>query len=1167
MSDRKNIQRKKGNTSTIANPSLASSSTPTLATPSQNLSSSVNTVVADAAVRSISRQQDPQSTNEPLPEAEAFNQEPLGHDLSRISLRSQSSISGRSGDPLEPGTNWTLDRLMRVPKPGSFMAQRSELRFGGHDLSRMSIEPVDRVEPSSAAISPSIQRQCAACEEEELPSQQKETAIVQRHADRVALPEIQRTPDLQRAPDKMPPKKGKTEIINQSATITASGKTLTEAITNLTSQGKGEAGSITCQPTKDTQAYSDDKTPPTVVEANIVVTETKAMPVWTELDRQCEPVKREWNRFYQALDTHENGHLSIDKKAYTNLHLKLLGKSPADADTIFNSTETQANTDNDAYDAKTQHGLTQGTGVNPVGCGLEKVGANTSSGEDEAGTSDIPSSDPTTVMAKRVSPAPAEDRSTGHDLSRISMFSVQAKLTVSQPNDPYEQEADRVAGAVMRMQIPESSEAVARRSIQETISRKSAAGEGDELVRSTSMLHRSGDNLQVDNDLEGRLNNSKGGGSPLADDVRSFMEPRFGADFSGVRVHTGSDSVRMNQDVNAQAFAHGSDIYFGAGKAPGNNELMAHELTHVVQQTGGMERKCTVCEEERVQSKLMPAHAASCSSPLVIQKFESSEHKVLGDEGAKTPTGTVQTVELAKDYFVSFGDITAMAGDYFGSVNQIGELAKNEGQGKGTREEIEYVRVVKIHGHKDKETSFSEPAREAVMERYYKLAGNNTSHFTQPEGEGKTSISINNFGSYHDNHENAIKLAATAGATKASINGAMLQEGFASHFLTDAFSGGHIRTERLSISEWWNPRVPMFWTNLKLFIAEEMAYYINDNTAIAGALQTVQQLWESVREILDQKKLPSLTFGDLISGAVHDYDNEKGVATDQGVLVGDGQLRDDRGNPIINKATGQRLQAATVTENAAINAVRLSIQEIHKAYELGATTSPASVMTVLGVDGSYTAEKILPKAKPDTEQANERTKWQQPDANSLLTDTTMKDAIAIFARGKAQSLEEAITFEDVKKLGMTLVSAGLQSKGFQERVTGPLKSNPIELLTRIINYTPNTGGGVGGHDTDDNALEYFQMVNKEGALGTLTQVQRVKLIRDLIGGICGDDEEQAINKILEHCSVSDMTNIVKALGGGNAKKGIEFLDSGIDGSEWKDCENLLKRSPELAKEL
>jgi len=68
--------------------------------------------------------------------------------------------------------------------------------------------------------------------------------------------------------------------------------------------------------------------------------------------------------------------------------------------------------------------------------------------------------------------------------------------------------------------------------------------------------------------------------------VRAFMEPRFGADFSSVRVHTGGEAVQMNQDLGAQAFTHGSDVYFGAGKDPGNNELTAHELTHVVQQTG-----------------------------------------------------------------------------------------------------------------------------------------------------------------------------------------------------------------------------------------------------------------------------------------------------------------------------------------------------------------------------------------------------------------------------------------------------------------------------------------------------------------------------------------------------------------------------------------------------
>lgn len=61
-------------------------------------------------------------------------------------------------------------------------------------------------------------------------------------------------------------------------------------------------------------------------------------------------------------------------------------------------------------------------------------------------------------------------------------------------------------------------------------------------------------------DIEGQLNNSKGGGSALDPEVREFMEPRFGNDFSDVRIHTGSNAVQMNKDLHAQAFAHGKDI-------------------------------------------------------------------------------------------------------------------------------------------------------------------------------------------------------------------------------------------------------------------------------------------------------------------------------------------------------------------------------------------------------------------------------------------------------------------------------------------------------------------------------------------------------------------------------------------------------------------------------
>jgi len=93
-------------------------------------------------------------------------------------------------------------------------------------------------------------------------------------------------------------------------------------------------------------------------------------------------------------------------------------------------------------------------------------------------------------------------------------------------------------------------------------------------------------NLEEGADVETQINLSKGHGSPLPDPVRSYMEPRFGVDFSKVRVHTDSDAIQMNLDVKAQAFTHGTDIYFGADHSPTNSELTAHELTHVVQQTG-----------------------------------------------------------------------------------------------------------------------------------------------------------------------------------------------------------------------------------------------------------------------------------------------------------------------------------------------------------------------------------------------------------------------------------------------------------------------------------------------------------------------------------------------------------------------------------------------------
>ena len=90
--------------------------------------------------------------------------------------------------------------------------------------------------------------------------------------------------------------------------------------------------------------------------------------------------------------------------------------------------------------------------------------------------------------------------------------------------------------------------------------------------------------------LETNLSHSKGSGSPLSGAVKSEMESGFGADFSGVRVHTDSNAVQMNQQLGSQAFTNGKDIYFNEGKynpeSDSGKHLLAHELTHTVQQTG-----------------------------------------------------------------------------------------------------------------------------------------------------------------------------------------------------------------------------------------------------------------------------------------------------------------------------------------------------------------------------------------------------------------------------------------------------------------------------------------------------------------------------------------------------------------------------------------------------
>jgi len=158
---------------------------------------------------------------------------------------------------------------------------------------------------------------------------------------------------------------------------------------------------------------------------------------------------------------------------------------------------------------------------------------------------------------------------------------VQAKLTVGQAKDNYEQEADAAADkAVQCMSGSQTGSA---------LQLKCDACEQEEKLQKKSLP---GVNSALPAKIESKLNASRHGGSPVPPGVRKKMEQSFNADFSGVRIHTGSDAVQMNDDLNAQAFTQGNDIYFNTGKfdtdSHAGKHLLAHELAHTVQQNTSM---------------------------------------------------------------------------------------------------------------------------------------------------------------------------------------------------------------------------------------------------------------------------------------------------------------------------------------------------------------------------------------------------------------------------------------------------------------------------------------------------------------------------------------------------------------------------------------------------
>jgi|GEM_PF-1121432 len=112
--------------------------------------------------------------------------------------------------------------------------------------------------------------------------------------------------------------------------------------------------------------------------------------------------------------------------------------------------------------------------------------------------------------------------------------------------------------------------------------RDDAEAEGEEMLQAKPEVGLEGGPLSAG--LSGRIDSRRGAGAPLDGGTRAHMEGAFGASFADVRVHTDSESDALNRSISAKAFTTGSDIFFRRDTSPGDHSLLAHELTHVVQQ-------------------------------------------------------------------------------------------------------------------------------------------------------------------------------------------------------------------------------------------------------------------------------------------------------------------------------------------------------------------------------------------------------------------------------------------------------------------------------------------------------------------------------------------------------------------------------------------------------
>ena len=637
-----------------------------------------------------------------------------------------------------------------------------------------------------------------------------------------------------------------------------------------------------------------------------------------------------------------------------------------------------------------------------------------------------------------------------------------------------------------------------------------------------------------------------------------------------------------------------------------------------------------------------------------IQAFGSLEHQTYGNDGAKAAgyTGVFHQDTMAelggvKDppfrFELTHGDIVALSGDYFDPrdkdengapvADNLFKLAATPspapGQVPGTQDEIMYAlkdAVPNDHrfqiGPKDEKIDpmfgnwanikFSDAVKEAVGNRYLKLASTNFEHFAAPGGEKTRGPGAGNRGgaggSYRALHEDALYRAHDAKKAGQPINEAMAHEAAAEHFLTDGFAAGHARTPRRSITEYWNAKYPLFFENFKKTIAQDVAIYVNANewnrvTIFGSVLDIMNPIIAEIDKMTTT--MPEVGMETIVGLLTHDVDNERGLwVTNQ--LGMQWQTFGDSHGGVKDPSAPEQKDTRKYVEQA----VQLGIADVQNAYALDPAQSDGAVPAMvrqqtpapaMAGHGNYGAEQMMPY--PDSAKAaqNGVQEWMQPDFNALWHAPVRSDKPDdTFGIRILQSMASGDLGEQVKGLsakfsaaypthGITLDLNAGYVHGFLEPMINPFTTKA--KIQSIIDYDP--GRGQANMRRDDATREDIDRLEEQGRvkgahhetdpvtgqqadentrLRGLTLAQRNEYIRNLSsfkGWTTSTNEQEKIVRLFDTAPPADRRPLYALVEGhpwgGHFKHGLtvwnDDLWNDLSGEKLRHLEKLLDDSP------